>query len=164
MGMIHRPRKSQFIACPVNDECVTATTIRRLPFSAIELTCDATQNPLDPTCVTDEYFSVWFKFTAPRNMTIGANTIHSNYDTILGVYTGTCANLTEVACSDDDGPGYTSLVFFEALAGKTYYFKASGFDNDDCGQLFLNIFQVPPYANGIEIGAITRLAASKKQK
>jgi hypothetical protein len=134
----------RIIACPTNDECTTAKNISHLPFSVIELTCDATLNPTDPVCAGIDSHSVWFKFEAPRNMRISANTILSNYDTTLAVYTGNCGALIQVDCDDDGGIGQTSIVFFDAIQGETYFFKASGFSNQSCGKLFLSIFEVPP--------------------
>lgn len=77
--------------------------------------------------------SVWWQWTAPASGTVDVNTFGSDYDTILAVYTGSAlGNLVEVASSDDalrnGSPVSTqSQVFFQAVAGTTYYIAADGF-------------------------------------
>jgi hypothetical protein len=52
----------------------------------------------------------------------------SDFDTTLGVYTGSTVNaLTLVAGNDDFGPGLTSSVTFNAVAGNTYQIAVDGF-------------------------------------
>ena len=52
----------------------------------------------------------------------------SNFDTVMGVYTGTTVDsLVTVAEDDDDGPDSTSAVVFDAVAGTTYYICVGGY-------------------------------------
>src|SRR5204862_80429 len=52
----------------------------------------------------------------------------SNFDTVLGIYTGSSVgNLTAVASDDDSGGNHTSRATFTATAGTTYRIAVDGF-------------------------------------
>jgi subtilisin family serine protease len=71
--------------------------------------------------------SVWWRWTAPANGTVTLDTIGSNFDTLLAVYTGnTVSTLTEVASDDDSGGSRTSRVNFQAVSGTTYRIAVDG--------------------------------------
>ncbi|HEX6625989.1 MAG TPA: hypothetical protein VF064_19890, partial [Pyrinomonadaceae bacterium] len=76
--------------------------------------------------------SVWYKWTAPSTGNIEFSTAGSNFDTLLGVYTGTAVNaLTGVAGNDEEDFNagvHTSRVVFSAVAGTVYYIAVDGFD------------------------------------
>ena len=64
------------------------------------------------------------KITAAR-AALGLRAV-SDFDTLLGVYTGSAVNaLTEIASNDDNG-GPQSKVQFSAVAGTTYYIAVDG--------------------------------------
>jgi hypothetical protein len=81
---------------------------------------------------------VWYKFTPGSNGTVTVSTCGSNYDTVLEVYTGTCAARTAIACNDDNGPicsgtaGPGSLTF-NGTAGTTYLILAASFGSTGTG-------------------------------
>jgi len=77
--------------------------------------------------------SVWYRWTAPANMTVTITTDGSAFDTLLAVYTGTAVNTLFLIAEDDDGGGgiTTSLVTFSAAAGVTYRIAVDGFDGDE---------------------------------
>ncbi len=75
--------------------------------------------------------SIWWTWTAPWDDTFKISTAGSDFDTTLGVYTGTSvSNLTLVASNDDEDPGVvlTSALTFDAVAGQTYQIAVDGFD------------------------------------
>jgi hypothetical protein len=82
--------------------------------------------------------SVWWKWIAPNSglftIKTGDKSGHlpsSNFDTQLGVYTGTSVeNLTEVASNESDPnfPPGLSKVDIKATAGTTYYILVDGFE------------------------------------
>ena len=62
--------------------------------------------------------SAWWQWDAPQSGTVTLHTNGSNFDTTLGVYTGSSvAALTFVTGDDDSGDGLNSLVTFQAAAG-----------------------------------------------
>jgi len=88
-----------------NDDCALATVVAGLPFHDTIDTTTATSDPADPTptCGYTTDTSVWYAFTAPKNLTIEIRTTGSSYDTTIAVHTGTCGAIAaELACNDDD--------------------------------------------------------------
>jgi hypothetical protein len=128
---------------PANDPFASATAIAAAPFTTTENTIQATANtgaadPV-PSCTvgapglaaSGQGNSVWFKFTAPSNGTITADTLTSPYDTILTAVTGVPGSFTEVACNNDAAVGIAqSQVSFAATASTTYSFMVSSFLGD----------------------------------
>ena len=73
--------------------------------------------------------SVWWSWTAPVSSQVTITTEGSNYDTLLGVYTGdSLSSLTLVAGNDDVVLGVirTSIVTFAASAGVEYQIAIDG--------------------------------------
>lgn len=86
--------------------------------------------------------SVWWVWTAPSAGSVTITTAGSSFDTILAVYTGTSLSaLTRVAHDDDGGPGVTSQVTFNAVAGQTYRIMVDGYGGD-IGSIALQLTQV----------------------
>ncbi|HEV7733665.1 MAG TPA: hypothetical protein VGR62_15970 [Candidatus Binatia bacterium] len=109
---------------PVNDHCETATPIVEVPYASEPFvqkfdTSQAETDPTDPvqSCTeggpSQNATSVWWSFLPPTNGILYVSTVFSHglevifgqtgYDTVVSIHTGTCGNLTEVAC-DDNGP------------------------------------------------------------
>lgn len=77
--------------------------------------------------------SVWYLFTPAQSGSLTINLAGSNFDTLLGVYTGTAlGGLTEVAANDDD-TGLTSKVTFAAAAGTVYRIAVDGYNTNGQG-------------------------------
>jgi len=128
-----------------NDTCTNAVAISAAPYSGTTITTSATIDAADPTvgCGNGSRGkSVWYRFTAPGNGTLTANTFGSSYDTILAAYTGICGAFTAVpgACNDD-ASSVQSQVSFTANAGTTYYFLASAYSNNGGTLVFQLTFQ-----------------------
>ncbi len=85
--------------------------------------------------------SIWYTFTAPLSGDFVVTTAGSDFDTLLGVYTGsTLTNLTPVAANDDDpAGGVTSAVTFTATRGVTYRIVVDG-AGGEAGSVVLSIF------------------------
>src|SRR4029450_3657004 len=89
--------------------------------------------------------SVWWVWTAPSNGGVTIDTFGSDFDTTLGVYTGTAVNLLTEKASNDDSGGLQSQVVFTAQSGTTYYIAVDGFF-DLLGRMALNRDVTPPPA------------------
>lgn len=74
--------------------------------------------------------SVWWSWTAPITGNVVIKTEGSNFDTLLGVYTGAAlTNLTVIAGNDDLSTNQpTSLVTFKATASTVYQIAVDGYD------------------------------------
>jgi hypothetical protein len=71
--------------------------------------------------------SVWWSWTATNSYRVAIHTATSNFDTLLGVYTGnSLASLVEVGSSGDASFRPGSYVAFDAVAGTTYHFAVDG--------------------------------------
>ena len=83
---------------------------------------DATKDHADPKPFHGPLNgSVWLTWIAPDTGVATFNTIGSDFDTVLGIYTGTASsNLVAVASDDDSGGYHTSFVTFNAQAGTAY--------------------------------------------
>ncbi len=85
--------------------------------------------------------SVWWKWTAPADGSVTITTQGSNFDTVLGIYTGASVfSLTPVAANDDapNSSVRTSSVAFATSNGVTYYIAVDGWDGY-FGAILLNL-------------------------
>ncbi len=117
---------------PVNDECINATALTVNPDYACGVvtagtTVSATLSNTTPfpscTSVTSWNDDVWYRFVATNTAhrvivttTVGTGTT----DMVTSVYSGTCGNLTEIACQDPD-PNTFNLTGL--TIGATYYVR-----------------------------------------
>ena len=137
-------------APPANDDCADATAVSALPFDdAIADTSEATTEPSDPTNGCDFQKgsnSVWYRFTAPSDGVVVADTFGSDYDTTLAAYTGACGAFTdELDCDEDSGGGSQSQISFPVTSGTTYLIEVTG--NDASGSLAFSLAFAAPPAN-----------------
>lgn len=74
--------------------------------------------------------SVWWRWIAPSPGTLVVDTVGSDFDTLLGAYTGNRVNaLATVAGNDDgDGIGLLSRVELTTVAGTVYYLAVDGYE------------------------------------
>jgi len=86
--------------------------------------------------------SLWWRWTAPTASNVVITTIGSDFDTLLGIYTGSIlSNLTLVAQNDDVDPAdriLTSSVSISPTAGQTYLIAVDGYDGAS-GRVVLQI-------------------------
>ncbi len=69
---------------------------------------------------------MWYRWTAGADGPVAVDACRSDFDTALGVYSGsTVAALTEVA-TNDDGCGTRSRLAFQAQAGQSYLIAVDG--------------------------------------
>ena len=126
-----------------NDQCGSALLIAATPFDNSQDTSSATSTG-DPTtsCVNNFGNGVWYRYTASTNGTLTIDTINSDYDTVLAIFTSGCGSFVEVACNDDGGGDLTSLIALSVTEGVTYHILAGGF-NSAVGTLQVNAGFVP---------------------
>lgn len=171
---------------PLNDNFANATPVT-LTLNSFTNTVDnsaATVEPNDPAppsaCATGgagsnlRAKSVWYSFTPTGSGSVTADTIGSNYDTILQVITGNPPG-TPVACSDDIvlGSNLQSTVTFSAAGGTTYNFMISAFQDPAAppwlangGKTVFNLsasLTAPPYTLATPTGQQTVNAGQSAQ-
>jgi hypothetical protein len=132
---------------PPNDNFANAQVISGCSGSVAGTNIAATKeagepnNPDSPTSIR----SVWYRWQAPSTGSVTIDTLGSDFDTVLAVYTGSSVSgLTLVAHNDDAVPNsvLTSSVTFSATQGTIYQITVNGFDNGgslgDTGSIKLN--------------------------
>jgi uncharacterized delta-60 repeat protein/uncharacterized repeat protein (TIGR01451 family) len=122
---------STALAQPANDNFANATVIVGPSGSVSGSNVGATLEPGEPSLTGNPGGqSVWYTWTAPSDMSVTFNTVGSDFDTLLGVFTGgpTVDNLTLIQDNDNAGNGLQSRVSFAATAGTTYFISVDGFN------------------------------------
>ena len=135
---------------PANDNFASAQVLNGFSASANGTNVDATIESGDPASVDGRNTShtVWYRWTAPFSDQVEMNLCTSDYDTILGVYTGgALGSLTQIAANDDTagcGPsGLGSKVVFNATKNTTYQILVDGF-NGQQGTFTLQVIDKAP--------------------
>lgn len=84
--------------------------------------------------------SVWWTWTPAVSGLYKVSTAGSNFDTLVGIYTGTTVSALTLVGSNDNDPagGSTSSVTFNASAGTAYQIAVDGY-NGASGNIALNI-------------------------
>jgi subtilisin family serine protease len=125
---------------PANDLFANRALITSLPALRTGSNRNATFEPGEPDLDSDgSGSSVWWSWTAPQAGVAIATTAGSNFDTLLGVYTGTSvAGLTLVRSNDDATGVFTSTVLFRTVGGTTYHFLVDGYAGDQ-GDIQFNL-------------------------
>jgi hypothetical protein len=102
-----------------------------------------------PACRTNFGHAVWFSYKPPSDGPVSISTCGSDFDTVLQVYSGTCAALIPLACNDDSGPVCASnqaSVSFIASAQTNYLILAGGYAGA-AGNLNITATGLPPPPN-----------------
>jgi hypothetical protein len=133
---------------PPNDDFDGAIEVAAIPFTDsqnIEAATLAADDP--PTACADSYGqSVWYRFTADASGTVRLDTLDSDYDTVLALYTGDRGTLSEVACNDQF-IGNQSLLTFEVVAPTTYHIMVANRQTTPGSSLSFHMEAIGPPAN-----------------
>ena len=94
----------------------------------------------EPACADLFGASVWYRYDAPSDGQLVLDTIGSDYDTVLTVYSDTDGTLEEVGCNDDIELGVvrTSELTIDIEYGTRYLVQVGGFESDT-GSLTFNV-------------------------
>ena len=123
-------------AC-AGDNFASANLISGISGSTVCSNTGATGETGEPTTFGGgQLETIWYEWTAPVSGTVTFDTCvaTTDYDTTLGVYTGTAVNALTTVVTNDDGPACTNFrseLSFSAVAGTTYYVQVGGFGNGD---------------------------------
>ena len=90
--------------------------------------------------------SLWWNWTAPVDGLVRVTTFGSNFDTVLGIYTGEeLETLEPVVANDDSGQSLRSALVFEAVAGTTYHIAVDGYEGEQGSvELSLEVLSLDP--------------------
>src|SRR5205823_3593292 len=112
------PGNDNFAAAPV----LSGTTASGWNLAATGQTDEPAPNP-DSAPIN----SVWWQWTASAGGPVEVNTVGSDFDTNLAVFTGSALDALTLVGANDDYYGAQSRVVFDAVAGTTYQFAVEGF-------------------------------------
>jgi PASTA domain len=131
-------------AAPANDDFHNAAVYTTRAIVVEGTTVDATKQAGEPDHAGNAGgHSIWYTWTTPVAGRATVSTCGTEFDTLVGVYTGTTvADLDEVA-ANDDGCGDQSLVSFQAEAGGIYRVAVDGADSAS-GPVWLSLSVAPP--------------------
>ena len=121
-------------AAPANDNFANRIAITGATATVTGANTGATRETGEPLHAANRGgHSVWWTWTAPTSGTVTIDTIGSNFDTLLAVYTGgSVSGLTAVLNgSNDDSPAgntQTSRVTFAVTAGTVYQIAVDGYN------------------------------------
>lgn len=87
--------------------------------------------------------TAWAKVTPNANDTYTFDTIGSNYDTVLSLYTGTALNNLVLVASDDDSGGSSTSKLTAALSASTTYYIQVGSKAPGGGSLSFSMSPKP---------------------
>ena len=126
---------------PPNDLFENAIEITSLHYTDSQDTRGASSTGESKAC-SDLGMGVWYTYTPPVDQTVTFDTVGSDYDTVMVLYSGSTGNVVE--CNDDEVPGIviTSTITATLTGGTTYYILAGGWQSDN-GELILNAVVVP---------------------
>src|SRR5437870_1117370 len=130
---------------PANDNFANAITVSPLPYTDSKSTIVATTETGEPDNCSGLSLSrtVWYNFTPSGTGTVTVDTLGSDFDTILAVYTGLdVSSLAQLTCNDQ-ASGDTSQVQFLGTSGTTYRIQVGGF-NGDSGNMTMHVSQGAP--------------------
>ena len=140
-------RMAQSVYYPENDDFADAYLLEGIDEMDWAYSTGATAEDDEP----DHYgqsavASLWWSWTAPVDGVVRVTTFGSNFDTILGVYTGEeLETLDSVVANDDSGESLRSALVFEAEAGTTYHIAVDGYKGEQGSvELSLEVLALDP--------------------
>ena len=144
---------SALAAAPANDNFAAAAELTGRSDVAEGTNEEATKELNEPNHAGPGGASIWYRWTAPADGRVVVSTCESDFDTLVGVYTGTAVgSLTQVAANNDGcGVGrLQSRLSFQATTGTTYSIAVDGFQGDS-GLVDL-MLDVPPANDDFSAG------------
>ncbi|NLF40018.1 hypothetical protein GX586_11265 [bacterium] len=135
-----RAASSLRLAPPPNDMFADRTSIAGASGSITGATVEATGEPGEPYlyCGYDVVSnSIWYTWTCPATGRYVFDTAGSDFDTMLGIFTGNAIGFLVLITCNDDVDTLTSMATFHATAGQTYHVYVCGYDTPDVGSVVL---------------------------
>lgn len=130
-----------FAQAPANDNLADAQPVDPGGEVVLGSSVDATKETGEPDHASKAGgHSVWWSWTPASSGLTAFSTAGSDFDTVIGIYTGDVYPVNLIAENDDENVGegiYSSRVSFEAVAGTTYKIAVDGFDEVEFGNITL---------------------------
>ncbi len=133
------------IAPPPTNDNPPGDVITTLPFTDATNVARAEIHAMEPTTICGSGSkSVWYSYTAASTARLVADTVGSDYDTVLDIWRGSLTSnilepgfetLVPLVCNDDAGSPQSSVVF-AAQAGQSYVIRVLSKDGSGGNLLF----------------------------
>src|SRR5215217_2817052 len=124
-------------AAPTNDNFANATVVPGIPYSSgtistptatIETGEKAVPNACDGRLLAKGLHTVWYRFTPSVTGLVSFDSVGSDYDTYIAIWTGTAlTNLQFFACDDDNLSSLQSQLLTTFQVGTTYYVQVAAY-------------------------------------
>jgi trypsin len=135
---------------PPPNDVFPGATLTGLPSSTTGTNAYAAKEPGEPNHAGNSGgASVWYSWTAPSSGQVKVDTCESDFDTLLGVYTGSPVGSLIPVASSDDACGLRSSVTYTATVGTTYRIAVDGYDGAT-GAIDLDIARPPQCSDGAD--------------
>lgn len=134
------PNECSLAAPPANDTCANAQVM------VCSVSIQENQDNLfATTSINDPPFScrfggpaqgigtMWYRFNASSTSARISLCGSPMGDTLIGVYSGTCGNLTQIACNDDTCALRSQVCATGLVIGQTYYVQVASYDDESRG-------------------------------
>jgi hypothetical protein len=122
-----------------NDDFDSPNVISSMPSTDIQSIGAATVASDDPgfSCSADHqrYNTVWYQFTPSSSGMLDIDTFGSDYDTVLGVWSGSRGALQNQACNDDYNEQTQSKVSLFVTTGIPYFIEVASYSQATSGNL-----------------------------
>ena len=136
------------LPAPSNDAFANATEISGASGSVTGTNWGASVEDGEPLPLEEEgnwtfdsTATVWWTWTAPTSGFYTFTTQGSDFDTVIGIYTGSAVDALEKVVANDqcgvNGDNTSAITNFNAVADTTYYIAVGGYEND-MGNIVLN--------------------------
>jgi hypothetical protein len=155
------------IAAAPNDELAGAVDITELPYAAEQSTAEATASATDPAltgpaCPAGVHATVWYRYTASQSGPVRLDTLGSDYDTVLAVFTEGPSGLEQVACNNIGGWRVQARATVDMTEGTTYAVMVGATEGTVAANLRLTVEEstLPPLAVSVSVRRATPLVPS----
>ncbi|AWA31169.1 hypothetical protein HYN48_14295 [Flavobacterium magnum] len=147
------PIQNQVACPPSNDECDAAiqvfagSAVNEIINDLTNVGATASPEATPTTCFGYSGGDVWYTLAVPPSGNVVIETANSSsgetgVDTVVTVYTGTCGNLTQIACDDDgaDTGNYSKVTVTGQTPGDMLYLRIYEYNNDNAGGFGLTAY------------------------
>ncbi|HET6245610.1 MAG TPA: CUB domain-containing protein [Bacteroidia bacterium] len=141
-----------------NDDCAGAITLTMNTFgscastSSGNVSCASPSGTSSGACFGTPNDDIWFKFVATASAHTLTLTTSSGFDAYMQLYSGTCASLTSIQCSDPNTFNASGLVIGQTYFVRVYSYYSSAITN---GSLTLCVAEPPSCPANLGSGNIT---------
>jgi 5-hydroxyisourate hydrolase-like protein (transthyretin family) len=127
-----------YAAAPGNDAFDSPVFLTGFPVTVVGSNVGASLEAAEPVPSSAAEGSVWFSWTSPLSGMVQMDTVGSDFDTWLAVWTGDSLPTLTLVAENDDFAGLQSGVFVDVTQGVNYRIAVYGYSSSR-GRIVLNV-------------------------